>query len=249
MPKVLFTASTYSHLATFHRPYLEAFRDMGWQVHTAAGGDLRPLPEADLTVLLPFEKKMTAPANFAAQRLLRGLMEQQSYDLVCTHTSLAAFFTRRAAAGLKDRPPLVNMVHGYLFDDDTPTLKRSVLLAAERLTAPQTDLLLTMNQYDYAQVVRRHLGRRVVNIPGIGVDFALLDIPTPADRAALRTRLNITESDFLLVYAAEFSSRKHQSTLIDALALLPDQVKLCLPGSGVQSSCPRCASSCRMGGI
>ena len=25
--------------------------------------------------------------------------------------------------------------------------------------------------------------------------------------------------------------------------------RLCLPGSGVQSSCPRCASSCRMDGI
>ena len=25
--------------------------------------------------------------------------------------------------------------------------------------------------------------------------------------------------------------------------------RLCLPGSGVQSLCPRCASSCRMGGI
>ena len=25
--------------------------------------------------------------------------------------------------------------------------------------------------------------------------------------------------------------------------------RLCLPGSGVQSSCPRCVSSCRMGGI
>lgn len=232
MPKVLFTASTYGHLAAFHRPYLQAFRDMGWQVHTAAGGELRPLPEVSRRVLLPFEKKMTAPANFAAQRQLRVLMEQQAYDLVCTHTSLAAFFTRRAAAGLKCRPPLVNMAHGYLFDDSTPALKKAVLLAAEQLTAPQTDLLLTMNRYDYDQAVRRRLGRRVVNIPGVGVDFASLDAPTPADRIALRTRLNITESDFLLVYAAEFSSRKHQSTLIDALTRLPDRVKLCLPGSG-----------------
>lgn len=232
MPKVLFTASTYGHLAAFHRPYLQAFRDMGWQVHTAAGGALCPLPEASRRVLLPFEKEMTSPANFAAQRQLRSLMEQQSYDLVCTHTSLAAFFTRRAAAGLKNPPPLVNVAHGYLFDDSTPAPKKAVLLAAERLTAPQTDLLLTMNRYDYDQAVRRRLGRRVVNIPGIGVDFAPLDVPTPADRAALRARLNITESDILLVYAAEFSSRKHQSTLIDALALLPDRVKLCLPGSG-----------------
>ena len=77
MPKVLFTASTYGHLAAFHRPYLQAFRAMGWQVHTAAGGGLRPLPEADRTVLLHFEKKMTAPANFAAQHQLRELMERE----------------------------------------------------------------------------------------------------------------------------------------------------------------------------
>ena len=232
MPKVLFTASTYGHLAAFHRPYLQAFRDMGWQVHTAAGGELRPLPEASWCGSLPFEKKMTAPANFAAQRQLRELMEQQAYDLICTHTSLAAFFTRRAAAGLSHRPPLVNMAHGYLFDDSTPPLKKTVLLAAERLTAPQTDLLLTMNRYDYDEAVRRRLGRRMVNIPGVGVNFSPLDAPTPADRIALRRRLDITESDFLLIYAAEFSSRKHQSTLIDALSLLPDRVKLCLAGSG-----------------
>ena len=124
------------------------------------------------------------------------------------------------------------MAHGYLFDDSTPPLKKTVLLAAERLTAPQTDLLLTMNRYDYDEAVRRRLGRRMVNIPGVGVNFSPLDAPTPADRIALRRRLDITESDFLLIYAAEFSSRKHQSTLIDALSLLPDRVKLCLAGSG-----------------
>lgn len=232
MPTVLFTASTYGHLATFHRPYLQAFRDMGWQVHIAAGGELRPLPEANWRVLLPFEKKMTAPGNFRAQQQLRGLMEQQSYDLIITHTSLAAFFTRRAAAGLKRRPPLVNMAHGYLFDDATPALKKTILLAAERLTAPQTDLLLTMNGWDFHTARQGRLGRRVENVPGIGVDFSRLDAVSPADRAALRARLNITESDFLLVYAAEFSPRKNQATLIRALPQLPERVKLALPGSG-----------------
>ena len=33
--KVLFTASTYSHIANFHRPYLRAFSALGWTVDVA----------------------------------------------------------------------------------------------------------------------------------------------------------------------------------------------------------------------
>ena len=98
MKTVLFTASTYSHIRSFHRPYLAAFRRMGWAVHIACGGPELDIPEADRRISLPFEKKMTAPANFRAQAALRREMEETGYDLVIAHTSLAAFFTRRAAA-------------------------------------------------------------------------------------------------------------------------------------------------------
>ena len=37
-PKVLFTASTYSHIRNFHLPYLRWFHDQGWIVHAACGG-------------------------------------------------------------------------------------------------------------------------------------------------------------------------------------------------------------------
>lgn len=76
MPAVLFTASTWSHIAHFHRPYLRAFHDLGWQVHAACGGASLPVPEADACFQVPFEKKMTAPANFRAQARLRALMAQ-----------------------------------------------------------------------------------------------------------------------------------------------------------------------------
>lgn len=230
MPKVLFTASTWSHIANFHRPYLQAFRELGWQVHTACGGPDRDIPEAHRRVRLPFEKKMSSPANFRAQRQLRRLMEEEAYQLVCTHTSLAAFFTRRAAAGVHPRPPVVNVAHGYLFDDSTPQPKRTVLLAAERLTAPQTDLLLTMNQWDTDMARRCRLSRRVCAIPGMGVDFSRFD--PPRDRADARSALGLAPGDTALLYAAEFSPRKNQAMLLRALPLLPPSVKLLLPGQG-----------------
>lgn len=243
---VLFVASTWSHIVNFHLPYLRAFRQMGWTVHAACGGEQRDIPEADLCCQLPFEKKMTSPANFRAQALLRRLMHAQRYDLVCVHTSLAAFFTRLAAASLRPRPILVNMAHGYLFDDHTPALKRTLLLAAERMTAPQTDLLLTMNRWDYNTAQAYHLGKRIANIPGVGVDFDRLTPLSPAERAAGREHLGLSPEDLLLLYAAEFSPRKNQAALLRALPLLPERVKLALPGQGALLE--ECRSlACRLG--
>lgn len=148
MPSVLYTASTFSHILNFHLPYLRRFRELGWQVEVACGGPVRDIPFADGAVSLPLEKKMSSPANFQAASQLRAMVIRQQYDLIITHTSLAAFFTRWALRGMKHRPKLINVVHGYLFDDETSGLKRGLLTRAETMTAPQTDLLLTMNAWD-----------------------------------------------------------------------------------------------------
>lgn len=165
-------ASTWSHLAGFHRPYLRAFRELGWQVHAACGGEPRDIPEADARFQLPFEKKMSSPRNFQAQGTAAAADEG---DRLCAgmHPYLpGGIFHPAGSRWARRRPAVVNVVHGYLFDDATPLLKKSILLAAERLTAPQTDLLLTMNQWDFDAARRYRLGARVEGIPGIGVDFS-----------------------------------------------------------------------------
>ncbi len=231
MSKVLFTASTYSHIAQFHLPYLRHFQERGWTVHAACGGTPEPLAWADEVIHLPLKKSMGAPENFQAAALLRRRIAAEGYDFISTHTSLAAFFTRLAVKGLRRRPAVANMVHGYLYDEQTPALRRAVLEAAERLAAPQTDLLLTMTQWDYREAERHRLGREVVHIPGIGVDFSRLD-GERENPQALRAAHGIPEDAFVLVYAAEFSKRKSQSVLIRAMARLPETAVLVLAGDG-----------------
>jgi len=230
--KVLFTASTASHILHFHLPYLKSFRERGWTVHVACADVKSEIPWADEVIELPFEKKMTAPGNFRAAKQLRGKMQAEEYDLLCTHTSLAAFFTRLALYGLDERPRVVNMVHGYLFDDETNWVKRQILLGAEKLTAGCTDLLLTMNSYDWEVAKQYRLGKRVCNVPGIGVDFTRFENVTDEDRETLRGELGLPEDAFVLLYAAEFSARKSQSDLIRAAAKLPERVILILAGDG-----------------
>lgn len=230
--KVLFTASTYSHIVNFHLPYLRKFREEGWSVHTACGGPPMPIPDVERVIDLPFEKSMWSPKNFKAAILLSDEMRRESYDLIVTHTSLAAFFTRLALWGLEERPQVANMVHGYLFDDETPWLKRNLLLGAERWMAGETDLVLTMNRWDYETAKKYRLGHKVVNIPGVGVDFSRFDRVLPDSRGALRKKWGIPEDAFVLIYAAEFSERKSQSTVIQAMKYLPEQVRLILAGEG-----------------
>lgn len=242
--KVLFTASTYSHINHFHLPYLREFKERGWVVHVGCGGAAAEIEHADAVFHISFEKKMTSPKNFAAASQLRRIMSEEQYDLVCTHTSLAAFFTRAALWGMKYRPKVVNVVHGYLFDDNTSFLKRSILLGAEMLTARQTDLLLTMNQWDLKTAQHYRLGKRVSFIPGIGVDFSSFDRSGESDNSFYRSSLGIPEDAFVLMYAAEFSKRKSQETLIQAMTYLPENVELILAGEGdMRKACEELAET------
>lgn len=240
--KVLFTASTCSHIVNFHLPYLRKFREEGWTVHVACGGAPMPIPDVERVIDLPFEKSMWSPKNLKAAIRLSDEMRRECYDLIVTHTSLAAFFTRLALWGLEERPRVANMVHGYLFDDETPWLKRNLLLGAERWMAGDTDLVLTMNRWDYETAKKYQLGRRVANVPGVGVDLSRFDGVLPDSRRRLRKELGIPENAFVLIYAAEFSKRKSQNVIIRALKRLPGRVLLILAGEGaLREECQKLA--------
>ena len=133
---------------------------------------------------------------------------------------------------MSHRPRVVNMVHGYLFDDQTNFLKRSILFLAERITSGQTDLLLTMNQFDFEVARRFALGKTVRPIPGIGVDSSALVRAPLEETRKLREEYGIAPDSFVLIYAAEFSKRKNQAMLIRMLTQLPESITLVLAGSG-----------------
>ena len=230
--KVLIVASVYSHIMNFHLPYLRKFREEGWEVHLACSGALLGAIFVDKTIEVPFKKRMCSTDNLKATRFLRGQIQKETYDLIITHTSLAAFFTRLAVKGMKERPKVINVVHGYLFDDESSYMKQKTFLGAEMFLAPETDLILTMNQWDYETAVRYKLGSQIEKIPGMGVDFARLTQTNPTDVISLRKQLSIPTDAVILIYAAEFSKRKSQHVLIEAMRYLPERCFLILPGEG-----------------
>ena len=236
MRKILYAASNPVHLRNFHAPYIDRLAAEGDQVWTLCSGGYER-PGVFRSIDLPLRKSMWAPVNFISALRLAALLRRERFDLLCVHTSLAAFFVRLALllAG-KGETKAVNVVHGYLFDECTPLPKRLPLLLAELLLRRVTDRVVVMNEGDRKLAEKHRLGAEVVFVPGAGVDFGRIGA---ADRGEARRKLGLREDALLLLYPAEFSKRKNQAFLIRAMALLPENVLLALPGEG------SCLASCR----
>lgn len=109
---------------------------------------------------------------------------------------------------------------------------------AEKLVKPVTDTLLVMNRADYT-IARKHClcgEDSLYRIDGMGFDSSRFLPCNREEKNRLRADFGYSESEFLLVYAAEFSSRKNQRFLIDAIKRLHENgcplIRLLLLGNG-----------------
>ena len=78
--KMLFAASTWSHIQNFHLPYLRHFQGLGWRVHAACGDAPASAPYTERVLEVPFTKSMGSPRNFRAAALLRELIREEGYE-------------------------------------------------------------------------------------------------------------------------------------------------------------------------
>ena len=210
MKKILYCASTFSHIRRFHLDYIRALRESGYDVRVLAGGD-----GADFDVR--FEKRMLSLANLRAIGHIRDIIRSESPDVIILNTSLAAFCVRMAVS-TRNRPRIINTVHGYLFSKNSGKLKSAILFLCECLLRRRTDAIITMNSEDFRTATRFRLAtERVYRTRGMGGSLRA-QISNPDHLRAEFAR----EDSFIMTFVAELSRRKNQEFLIRAL---PDIAK------------------------
>lgn len=222
MSKILYAASTMSHINNFHLDYINALRGEGHTVLVMASGE-----GADFNI--PFKKKIFARENGACRRLIREIFKREKFDAVVLNTSLAAFHIRLAMPR-KNRPRVLNLVHGYLFSRDTGFLKTRALLLCEKLLRSKTDSIIVMNKEDEKIAVDNRLCRgKVYFSRGMGVKKKpISEKESEKIKAEFGGELN-------LAFVGELSSRKNQRFLISSLPILRkriENIRLWLVGDG-----------------
>lgn len=234
--KILYCASTASHIMNFHLPYLKYFKEQGWQVDVAIGGKVESIPYTDHVIGLPLKKNVLAVSNLQSVRTVQRLLAENSYDLISSHTALAGAVIRLAVkmSGKRHCGKIVHTSHGYFFNGRS-SLPESVYLDVEKYLSPVTDVLMVMNEVDYQIATQHRLGKIIVQIPGMGIDLSRFSGADAEEKRRLKLANGYQKTDFLIVYAAEMSKRKNQGELIRAFASMSPQessVKLLLAGDG-----------------
>lgn len=240
MKKILFSASTLSHIENFHIPYLEQFKKQGYIIHIIGKPNNKSIiPYVDKIIPISFEKNMFSIKNLIISFQIAKIVKTENYDIIILHTTLAAFFTRLGIMLSFKKPKLViNTVHGYLFDNKSSLLKKTIMLLAEKFTKCITNTIIVMNSEDYDIATKHKLYKdNLYTIDGMGIHLSSFPPVSFDDKTILRKELSFKQEDFLLVYVAEFSKRKNQRFLISSMKkLISDgltNIKLVLLGDGL----------------
>ena len=223
-PKLLYVASTQSHLENFHKPYIKALMKK-YEVLTMATGESVDLP-------VVFDKHFFSLKNLRSILHIRKILRRERFDAIILHTTLAAFLVRAAMIGMRHRPYVMNVVHGYLFGETLQGLKDRILLFCERLMRRRTDDIAVMNREDERIATKHRLCRGCVYfIKGMGVSVeGDAGVPDPLLRAKYGD-----EKDFVCFFIGELSGRKNQVFLIRAVKRLREEglpIRLLLAGEG-----------------
>lgn len=234
--KILFCATVDYHFKAFHLPYIEWFKDQGWEVHVAASGDMN-LPFVDKKYNLPIARSPLNPKNFEAYKLLKRIIEENDYSIVDCHTPVGGVLSRLACKyPRKKGTKVVYTAHGFHFCSGAPIINWFIYYPIEKWLASLTDCLITINEEDFGLAIdRKFKAGRIEHVHGVGVNtdrFKPVDIER---KKILRVAYGYKPEDFILFYAAEFNKNKDQRLLIEALSLIKNDVpnaKLLLAGEG-----------------
>ncbi|MBO4562920.1 MAG: glycosyltransferase family 4 protein [Clostridia bacterium] len=240
--KILYTATVLSHICQFHLPHMKMLRDMGWEVHAAAHDNLAvknglQLKNCDRFIEIPFDRSPKSPSNIKAYMRLKKLLAEERYDVILCNTPMGGIVTRLAAKkARKQGTKVIYMAHGFHFFKGSSKKSWLVFYPIEKHMARYCDLLITVNEEDYA-LAKERFGKltKVAHIHGVGVDENRYHPVSEDEQLVMREAEGLTKDDFVILCTGELNENKNQSTLIRAAALLKDRIpnlKVLLAGNG-----------------
>ena len=235
MKKVLFVATVDSHIVNFHIPYLKWFKEEGYEVHVATSEN-SVIPYTDNKHIVSFCRKPFKINNIKAYFSLKKLIENNEYELIHCHTPVGGVITRLAGRKVrKKKTKIIYTAHGFHFYKGAGIKSWLLFYFIEKWMSKYTDCLITLNKEDYNIAKNKFKAKETILINGVGVNTEEFTQQTKIEKEELRNKYNYKKDDFILLYAADITYRKHHDLLIESINLIKEkipEIKLLLAGDG-----------------
>ena len=148
---------------------------------------------------------------------LKKLLGENEYSFVHCHTPVASVICRIVTHYARIK--CIYTAHGFHFFKGAPVINWLVYYPVEKILSRWTDVLITINKEDYKLAQKKMHAKKVVYIPGVGVDTKKFEICS-VNREEKRKSLGIPKEAFVLLSVGELQERKNQNVVIEALRKL-----------------------------
>ena len=161
--------------------------------------------------------------NTQVLRQLTALIRAEGIDVIHCHTPVGGLLGR--LAGHRCGCRVIYTAHGFHFYKGAPVRANLLYGTVERWLARYTDVLIVINEEDYAAAQHFPLkpGGKVYRIPGVGLELAAFPPVSETERRIARERLALGENDLFLLSVGELNANKNHRIVLQALALLQKQ--------------------------
>ena len=156
--------------------------------------------------------------SFKIYRQTKKLIATEDFDIIHCHTPIVSAFTRIATSVLKARAKVIYTAHGFHFYKGCPLFNWLTYFPTEKLLAPKTDLLITMNKEDYNRAKKHLKARKIEFINGVGINASRIYATEP-DRDGVREMLGLPKDSLIMISVGEVNYNKNHKVAIEALSL------------------------------
>lgn len=218
--RILYVTTISNTLNAFLIPHIRLLKEMGHEVDIACNivQELKPELVDTVEKIYPveFQRSIFNRKNLKAFQSIQQILKQGNYGMVHTHTPIASACVRLCA---KNFPSLsvIYTAHGFHFYNKAPLLNWLTYYPVEKTLSKYTDIIITINQEDYNRATHSLNSKRVVYIPGVGIDTkSFKRIQTTKSKK--REEIKIPQNAFLLLSIGELNQNKNHEVALRALA-------------------------------
>lgn len=247
--KVLLVASVASMIQQFNMRNIDILLQMGYQVEVACnfaeGNTCAPEQIGELKKELESKQVVWHQIDFArnvfklgqnarAYRQLKELFKKNQYHFVHCHSPIGGVLGRLAAHKYKTRA--IYTAHGFHFFKGAALKNWLLYYPMERLLSSFTDAVVTINDEDFERAKKLNLAHgNIFHIDGVGVNLERFHPISKIEKHEIRKKIGLRDSDFVVLYVAQFIPRKNHQLIIhqiqNIVKTVPD-FKVVFAGNG-----------------
>lgn len=172
--------------------------------------------------------------NIKAYKQVVQLINKEKFDIIHCNTPIGGVIGRLAGKKCKVGK-IIYQAHGFHFCKNAPLKNWLLYYPVEWLLAHWTDVLITINEEDYALAKKHMHAKRIEYVPGVGIDLSKFapNKMTEEEKAAKRASLGLSVTDRVFVSVGEVNKDKNHILMMKALQkLCNSNYKYIVCGSG-----------------